>query len=140
MSGLKMSRLKLVFLAATLLAAPLPLMAATPGAVQAEQSPAMPGPDGGTGRHHGGGKLAGMFSPEQRAAFMLQAREQTRDMTQDQKHAWRKDQVQKLRSMSEPDRQKFKADLQARWDALPADRKARMEQRMAERNGPPPAR
>jgi hypothetical protein len=139
MSRLKISRLKLVFLAATLLAAPLPLMAATPGAVQAEQSPAMPGPDGGPSRHHGGGKLAGMFSPEQRAAFMLQAREQTRDMTQDQKHAWRKDQAQKLRSMSEPDRQKFKTDLQARWDALPADRKARMEQRMAERNGPPPA-
>jgi hypothetical protein len=135
-----MSRFKFAFLAAALLAAPLPLMAATPGAVQAEQSPTMPGPDGGLGRHPGGGELAGMFSPEQRAAFMLQAREQTRDMTQDQKRAWRKDQVQKLRSMSEGDRQKFKADLQARWDALPADRKARIQQRMAERNGPPPAR
>jgi hypothetical protein len=139
MSGLKMSGLKLVFLAATVLAAPLPLMAATPAAVQAEQSPAMPGPDGGPGRHHGGGKLAEMFSPEQRAAFMLQAREQTKDMTQDQKKTWRKDQAQKVSSMSDTDRQKFKADLQARWDALPADRKARMEQRMTERNGPPPA-
>jgi hypothetical protein len=135
-----MSRLKLVFLAAALLAAPFPLMAATPGAVQAEQSPAMPGPEGGLAPHRDGGKLAGLFSPEQRAAFMLQAREQTKDMTQDQKRAWRKDQVQKLRNMSETDRQKFKADLQARWDALPADRKARIQQRMAERNGPPPAR
>jgi hypothetical protein len=135
-----MSRLKLVFLAAALLAAPLPLMAATPGAVQAEQNPAMPGPDGGLAPHRGGGKLAGLFSPEQRAAFMLQAREQTKDMTQDQKRAWRKDQVQKVRSMSETERQKFRADLQARWDALPADRKARILQRMAERNGPPPAR
>jgi hypothetical protein len=137
-----MSRLKLVFLAATLLAAPLPLMAATPatpGAVQAEQSPVMPGPDGGLGRHQGGGKLAGMFSPEQRAAFMLLAREQTHDMNHDQKRAWRKDQMQKLIGMSDTDRQKFKADLQARWDALPADRKNRIEQRLAQRNGPPPA-
>jgi hypothetical protein len=133
-----MSGLKSVFLAATLLAAPLPLLAATPGAVQATQRPTMPGPDGG--RHHGGGKLAGLFSPEQRAAFMLQAREQTQGMTRDQKRAWRKDQVQKLRAMSETDRQKFKTDLQARWDALPADRKARIQQRMAERSGRQPAR
>ena len=135
-----MTRLKLLVLAAGLLAAPLPLLAATPGAVQAEQGPAMPGPDGGFGRHHGGGKLAGMLSPEQRAAFMLQAREQTKDMSADQKRAWRKDQFQKLTSMSDTDRQKFKTDLQARWDSLPADRKARMEQRMADRKGPPPAR
>ena len=135
-----MSRLKLFFLAATLLAPPLPLMAATPGAVQAEQGPAMPGPDGGLGGHRGGGKFAGLLSPEQRATFMLQAREQTRDMTRDQKHAWRKDQMQKLIGMSETDRQKFKADLQARWNALPADRKAKIQQRMAERSNPPPAR
>jgi hypothetical protein len=134
-----MTRLKLLVLAG-LLAAPLPLQAATPGAVQTTQGPAMPGPDGGFGRHHGGGKLAGMFSPQQRVAFMLQAREQTRDMSRDQKQAWRKDQLQKLSSMSEPDRQKFKTDLQARWDALPADRKARMEQRMVDRKGPSPTR
>jgi hypothetical protein len=133
-----MSGFKSIFLAATLLAAPLPLMAAAPGAVQAEQSPTMPGPD--AGRHHGGGKLAGLFSPQQRAAFMLQAREQTQGMTRDQKRAWRKDQVGKLRGMSETDLQKFKADLQARWDALPADRKARIQQRMAERSGRQPAR
>lgn len=135
-----MSRLKLVVLAAGLLAsAPLSLLVATPGAVQAEQSPTMPGPDAGFGRHHGG-KLAGMLSPQQRAAFMMQAHEQTQGMSQDQRRAWRKDQVQKLTSMSEGDRQKFQTDLQARWDALPADRKARFEQRLAERNGPPPAR
>lgn len=133
-----MSGLKSVFLAAALLAAPLPLMAATPAAIQAAQSPTLPDPDGG--RHHGGGKLAGLFSPEQRAAFMLQAREQTQGMTRDQKRAWRRDQVQKLRAMSETDRQKFKADLQARWDALPADRKARIQQRMAERGDRQPAR
>lgn len=134
-----MSRLKFLLLAASLAATPMPLLAATPGAVQAEQSPAMPGPDGDFGGRHGGGKLAGMLTPEQRAAFMLGAREQTRDMSPDQRRAWRKDQVRKLGSMSEAERQKFTADLQARWDALPADRKARLQQRMAGRNGPPPA-
>ena len=135
-----MTSLKSVFLVATLLAPPLPLVAATPGAGQATQSPTMPGPDGGFGRHHGSSKLAGLFSPEQRAAFMLQAREQTQGMARDQKRAWRRDQVQKLRGMSETDRQKFKADLQARWDALPADRKARIQQRIAERSGQQPVR
>jgi hypothetical protein len=134
-----MSRLKLFVLAAGLLATPLPLLAAAPAAAQAAQSPAAPGPDGGFGRHHGG-RLAGFLSPEQRVAFMIQAREQTRDMSRDQRRAWRKDQRQKLASMNETDRQKLKADLQVRWDALPADRKDRIEHRLAEHKGPPPPR
>ena len=133
-----MSRLKLLLLAAGIVSAPLCAMAATPGAVQAEQSPAMPGPDSGFARH--GGKLASFLTPEQRAAFFLKAREETRDMSRDERRSWRKDQVQKLVAMPDADRQKLKAELQARWDALPADRKARLEQRLAERSGPPPAR
>ena len=138
-----MSRLKFLLLAAGLAAIPLTAQAApqaaTPGALQAEQSPTMPGPDAGFGRHQGGGKLAALLTPQQRAAFMLEAREETRDMSRDQRRAWRKDQVQKIASMSDTDKQKFQADLQARWDSLPADRKARLEKRLAEPNGPPPA-
>lgn len=134
-----MPRLKFSLLAACLaafpLTVPLTAQAATPAAVQAEQSPTMPGPDGGfAGRH--GGKLAAFLTPEQRAAFLLKAREETHDMSRDQRRAWRKDQMQKLASMSDTDKQKLKADLQARWDALPADRKARLEQRLANRGGP----
>lgn len=125
-----MPRLRL-FVLAGLLAAPLPLLAATPGAVQAAQGPVMPGQDAS---HHHGGPLAGFLSPQQRAAFMIQAREQTKDMSRDQKRTWRKEQFKKLSSMSESDRQKLQSDLQARWDGLPADRKARIEQRMAKRN------
>jgi hypothetical protein len=135
-----MPRLKFLFLAASLVAVPFALQAApTPGAVQAEQSPTMPGPDVGFARHHGGGKLAAFLSPEQRAALMLKAREETSGMSRDQRRAWRKDQVQKLASLSDTDKQKLRADLQARWDALPADRKARLEQRLADRDGPSPA-
>ena len=33
--------------------------------------------------------------------------------------------------MSPADRQKFQADLQAKWDALPQDQKDRIQQRLA---------
>jgi hypothetical protein len=127
-----------------LLLAGTPTMAATPAAVQADQSPAMPGADAPMGRHgndiggpvgRGGGKLAGFFTPEQRAMFLLGARDQVKDMTKDQRHAWRKDQVQKVMAMSDTERTQMKADLQARWDALPQGQKDRIQQRMARRDG-----
>ena len=71
---------------------------------------------------------------------MAEARPQLKAMTQDQRRAWRKDQVQKIMAMSPAERQAFLADLQARWDALPAARKNRLEQRLAQRETPPPAR
>jgi hypothetical protein len=128
---------KWLFLAAGLLALPLPVSAAQPGAVQALQSP--PPADQGTG-HGGKGKLARILTPEQRAMFMAEAREQTKDMTRDQRRAWRKDQVQKITAMAPTERQAFQSGLQARWDALPAARKTRIEQRLAQRETPPPAR
>lgn len=134
-----MPRFKSLLLAVSLAVLPLPLMAATPGAVQVAQSPAMPGPDAGAGRHHGG-KLAGLLSPEQRAAFMVDARQQTRDMNPDQRRAWRKDQIRKLTAMSDSERQTFRDGLQAKWDALPADTKARIQARIAQRGQAAPAR
>jgi hypothetical protein len=113
-------------------------LAATPAAVQAEQSPTMPGAEGGFGRH-GGGKLAGFFTPEQRAMFMFQARDQVKDMTKEQRKAWRKDQIQHVVAMSDSDRAKFKADLQSKWDALPQGQKDRLQQRMARFGGQNPA-
>jgi len=121
-----MTRFKMIVLAAGLLA-PLPLYAAAPDATPA-QGPAMTGPRDGASRHHGG-KLLSFLTPEQRIAFLMQAHQEARE----QRRTFRREQFQKLAAMSESDRQKFKTDLQARWDALPADRKARIEQRMAER-------
>lgn len=122
-----MTRFKMIILAAGLLA-PLPLVAALPAASQT-QGPAMVEPRDGTAQHHGGGKLLNFLTPEQRVAFRMQARQEARE----QKRTFRREQFQKLAAMSESDRQKLKTDLQARWDALPADRKARIEQRMTER-------
>lgn len=115
-----MTRFKMIVLTAGLLA-PLPLVAAFPAASQT-QSPAMPGAEHGSGEHRGG-RLLSFLTPEQRAAFRMQAHQE--------KQAWRKDQRQKLASMTESDKQKLKADMQARWDALPSDRKARIQERMA---------
>src|ERR1700743_3047959 len=100
-----MHRLKFLALTAGLAVVPLSVQAQTPGAVQAQQSPAMPGPDGNFAGHRdgkmGGGKLAAFLTPEQRAAFMLKAREETHAMNPDQRKAWRKDQIQKLAGMSD---------------------------------------
>ena len=129
--------LKWLFLAADLMAISLPASANQPGAIQALQSP--PPADQALG-HGGKGKLARILTPEQRAMFMADARGQTKDMTRDQRRAWRKDQIQKITAMSPAERQSFQSGLQARWDALPSARKARIEQRLAQRETPPPAR
>lgn len=80
-----------------------------------------------------GGKLAGLLTPQQRAAFLLQIQEETRGMTPDQRKARRREETRKLLTMSATDRQQFIAQLQARWDGLPERRKARLQQRMAAR-------
>ena len=128
---------KWLFLAAGLVALSLPSSANQPGAVQALQNPP---PADQTPGHGGKGKLARTITPEQRAMFMADARRQTKDMTRDQRRTWRKDQIQKIAAMSPTERQAFQSGLQARWDALPPARKSRIEQRLAERETPPPAR
>ena len=120
------------------IAAPLAVLAATPPAVQAEQSPTMPGPAGlGHGPNHGnGGKLAGLLNPQQRAMLMLQMRDQIKNMSPADRKAFRKTQTQKLLAMSAADRQKFASDLQAKWDALPQPQKDRLQQRLARQAAP----
>jgi hypothetical protein len=123
---------------------PLPAMAQTPQPAGAatllgqrfQTAPRQGFPDSGH-RMARGGKLARLLTPQQLAAFQLQARTQTQGMTPDQRKAWRKDQVRKLTAMSAGDRQQFAAALQARWDALPQRRKDRLQQRIAAR-GPAP--
>ena len=117
--------------AAALLLAPLPVFAATPPAVQAEQSPTMPAPAGRFLGKGNGGKLGGLLTPQQRAMVAMDMREQTQNMTPAERQGFRKTQMKKLLSMSQPERQKFVADLQAKWDALPQRQKDRLQQRLA---------
>jgi hypothetical protein len=52
-------------------------------------------------------------------------------MTDEQRHASREAQHAKFAAMSDADKQKFAAGLQARWDALSAGQKAKIQQDMA---------
>jgi hypothetical protein len=73
--------------------------------------------------HHGGGMRAmmGMFTPQQMAMYMLRQHGETAGMSQDQRKAYRKGERDKLLAMSDGDKAKMQADLQAQWDKLPAD-------------------
>jgi Spy/CpxP family protein refolding chaperone len=91
------------------------------------------------GDHGGHGMMHGMLSPEERMMLMADMHKATASMTDDQKHAYREQQRDRIMGMSDTDRAKFKADLDTRWAALPADQKAMikaaMDARMAAHSG-----
>ena len=91
----------------------------------ADSTPAAPGPMmGGPGMMGGHGMMHGMFTPEERMMMFADGFKATAGMTDDQKKAYRDERRAKIMAMSDADRAKFKADLDARWAALPADQKA----------------
>jgi len=83
--------------------------------------------------HHGGaGKLKAAFtSPDQFMMFRIQMHQATQGMDRDHKKAYRQNQMQKIRAMTTHERGQWIQSLQAKWDALPSDQKARMEKHMA---------
>jgi hypothetical protein len=84
---------------------------------------------------HGGG-MHGFFSPEQRAMYMEQLKANGTDwmsMSKDQRHAQMNTLRTKFMSMSDTDKAKLKADMQAKFDALTPDQKQAVEQKIAER-------
>lgn len=78
----------------------------------------------------GHGTMRGMFTPEERMMLFADMFKATASMTDEQRHAYRDQQRTRIMSMSEADRTKFKADLDARWNALPADKKTAMSTKM----------
>jgi len=80
-------------------------------------------------RHHA--RMMAMFdSPNQFMMFRMELHDATRGMSRDQKRAYRRAQIQKIRSMNEKEHAAWAHDLEAKWDALPAGRKEHMEARM----------
>lgn len=104
----------------------------TPALAPALAQPA-PNPSSMTKPHHGGGKLRGVFTPQQRVMYMHKVRHEFREQTRDQRRAFRKEQATKIAAMSDAQRTTLKAEMQARWDALPQARKDRIEQHIAMR-------
>ena len=90
-------------------------------------SPANPSTMGAEGGH---GMMRGMFTQEERMMLFADMSKATAGMSDDQKHAYRHGQRDRIFAMSEADRSKFKANLDARWNALPADQKAEMTAKM----------
>ena len=78
----------------------------------------------------GHGMMRGMFTPEERMMLFADMSKATAGMTDDQKQAYRQQQRTRIMAMSDADRAKFKADLDARWNALPADQKTAMTAKM----------
>ena len=72
----------------------------------------------------GGGGMHGMFSPEERMVWFADAQKATAGMTDDQRHAYRQQQRDHFQAMSDNDKAKMKADLDARWAAMTPAQKA----------------
>ncbi|HUO97436.1 MAG TPA: hypothetical protein VMU01_02140 [Rhizomicrobium sp.] len=83
--------------------------------------------DAPAGAPPGHGMMRGMFTPEERMMLMSDAFKAMAGMTDEQRHAYRQQQRDRIMAMSDEDRAKFKADLDARWNALPADQKAALQ-------------
>ncbi|HEY8947970.1 MAG TPA: hypothetical protein VIM56_03700 [Rhizomicrobium sp.] len=84
---------------------------------------------------HGGG-MHGFFTPEQRAMYMEQQKANGVDwssMSHDQRHAQMQAMRAKFDGMSDADKAKLKADMQAKFDALTPDQKQAVEQKIVER-------
>jgi GH25 family lysozyme M1 (1,4-beta-N-acetylmuramidase) len=78
----------------------------------------------------GHGMMRGMFTQEERMMMFVDSFKATAGMTDDQKHAYRHERRNRIMAMTETDRAKLKADLDARWNALPAEQKASITAKM----------
>ena len=77
------------------------------------------------------GKMQRWFnSPDQFRMFRIEMRQATHGLPRDQKRAYRKAQLQKLRTMTDAQRDQWRHDLQAKWDAMPAAQRQQIAERM----------
>ena len=87
-------------------------------------------PPGASGKMHHG-KMAALFnSPDEFMMFRVQLHDATRGMAKDQKRAYRKTELQKLKAMTGGQRVAYLQNLDAQWNTLPSDRKAHIERHM----------
>jgi hypothetical protein len=81
------------------------------------------------GRHHD--KMKALFnSQDEFLMFRMQLRQATHGMARDQKKAYRKAEIQKIRAMNPAERGAYFHSLQAKWNALPGSERERMARRM----------
>jgi hypothetical protein len=111
-------RLSTLTLSALILAAPVGAFAQTPAATQ-------------------GGGMHSFFTPEQREMYMEQQHpnggSDWSSLSQDQRHAQMQAMRAKFEAMSDADKTKLRADMQAKFDALTPDQKQAVEAKIADR-------
>ncbi len=123
---MKSSRFLLAAVAAGILSTTLAAAAAPPSADQVAV------PSGATGPGYGQAKLQALFdSQEEFMMFKVQMHHATKGMSKDQKKAYRKQQMQQVRVMTDTQRAQWRQGLQAQWNALPDAQKNRIAQKMA---------
>ena len=80
-------------------------------------------------------KMQALFaSPEERMMFKVQMREATRGMDRKDKKAFRHQEMKRIRAMNDSEKASWRHDLDAKWSALPADRRERMAAKMERRD------
>ena len=80
------------------------------------------------------GKMMALFSsPEEFAMFKMELRKATHGMDHAQKKAYRRDQIRKIRAMTEKEKAVWRKDLDAKWAALPSAKRERIAQKMQSR-------
>jgi hypothetical protein len=81
-------------------------------------------------------KMDALFSsPQERMMFKTEMHQATRGMPRDQKKAYKKQQMQHIRAMNDADKAAWRQSLQAKWDALPVDRRTKLAQKIEKRAG-----
>ncbi len=122
---MKSPRFLLAALAAGLISTAV-AAAAPPTAAQV----AVPPGAGGAGTGHA--RLQALFdNQEQFLMFRLQMHQATKGMPRDQRKAYRKQQVQQVKVMSDQQKAQWRQNLQAQWNALPSAQQNRIAQRMS---------
>ena len=84
-------------------------------------------------KHKAGGAKKRFLSPELQAMWHREHRGEAKDKSQEEKKALRQKHQETLAAMSESEITALRVQLQAKWDALPAEKKQKLEQKISER-------
>jgi hypothetical protein len=75
-----------------------------------------------------GNGVMGFLTPEQRLMHFAEVQKATADMSFNDMRTYRWDFRSKVMAMSAVERKKFADDLTAKWNALPADQRSKLQQ------------
>jgi len=85
----------------------------------------------GTEMSHREAKMMALFgSQEERMMFKMQMREATHGMDRKAKKAYRHQEMKRIRAMNDSEKAAWRHGLEAKWSALPADKRERMAAKM----------